>query len=270
LPGAEGSAERTAAEGPLSVGQQFGRYVIIRLLGLSGMGAVYQAWDEELEVAVAVKVIRPEVTADRRSPRISSAASRELLARQVTHKNVVRIHDLGELEGIKYITMSYVHGTDLATTLQREGRLVVPRVLKILRGVVSGLVAAHEAGVVHRDLKPANIMVEEKSDEPLIMDFGIARSAAAPAGQPGPVPADGSTDFSALTPSALANATMAGAVVGTLGYMAPEQAKAQEVDQRVDIYSLGLIAVTSCSPWRLDGSAPVDELRQRLRRHRRL
>ena len=268
LPSAEGSAERTAAEGPLSLGQQFGRYVIIRLLGLGGMGAVYQAWDEELEVAVAVKVIRPEVTADPEAAQdLERRFKRELLlARQVTHKNVVRIHDLGELEGIKYITMSYVHGTDLATTLQREGRLVVPRVLKILRGVVSGLVAAHEAGVVHRDLKPANIMVEEKSDEPLIMDFGIARSAAAPAGQPGPVPADGSAALSALTPSALADATMAGAVVGTLGYMAPEQAKAQEVDQRVDIYSLGLICYDLLlGPGRLDGSVrPVDELRQRL------
>jgi serine/threonine protein kinase len=219
---------------------------------------VYQAWDEDLEVAVAVKVIRPEVTSDPVAAQdLERRFKRELLlARQVTHKNVVRIHDLGELDGIKYITMSYVHGTDLATFLQREGRLPVPKVLKILRSVVSGLVAAHEAGVVHRDLKPANIMVEEKSGEPLIMDFGIARSSAAPGGAVGP--AGGRTgqvesagpagppagrpgteaQLAAHTPSALSNATVAGAIVGTVGYMAPEQARGREVDQRADLYSL--------------------------------
>jgi serine/threonine protein kinase/tetratricopeptide (TPR) repeat protein len=251
--------------GPLAVGQQFGRYVIIRLLGLGGMGAVYQAWDEDLEVAVAVKVIRPEVTSDPAAAQdLERRFKRELLlARQVTHRNVVRIHDLGELDGIKYITMSYVHGTDLATVLQREGRLSVPRLLKVLRGVVSGLVAAHEAGVVHRDLKPGNIMVEEKSGEPLIMDFGIARSAAAPAARPGGGQSD---DLLAHAPSALTNATMAGAVVGTVGYMAPEQARGQEVDQRADLYSLGLICYDLLlGPSRLAASVkPVEELRQRL------
>jgi len=95
--------------GPLRSGQQFGRYSIIRLLGIGGMGAVYQAWDEELEVAVALKVIRPEVMADAlQAQDIERRFKRELLlARQVTHRNVVRIYDLGELEGIKYITMSY-------------------------------------------------------------------------------------------------------------------------------------------------------------------
>jgi serine/threonine protein kinase/tetratricopeptide (TPR) repeat protein len=254
------------SEGPLRIGQQFGRYVIIRLLGLGGMGAVYQAWDEELEIPVAVKVIRPEVTADSTvAQEFERRFKRELLlARQVTHKNVVRIHDLGELDGIKYITMSYVNGTDLSTTLQREGRLPVARVLKILRGVVSGLTAAHDAGVVHRDLKPANIMVEAKSDEPLIMDFGIARSAATaatPAGSAGRA-----ADVMSQSPSALTNATMAGAIVGTVGYMAPEQARGEDVDQRADLYSLGLICYDLLlGPKRLDASIrPMDELRARL------
>ena len=160
--------------------------------------------------------------------------------------------------------MSYVRGTDLATTLQNEGRLPVPRVLKILRGVVSGLVAAHEAGVVHRDLKPANVMVEDKSDEPLIMDFGIARSAAAPDGELSAAGAPGGPR--AASTAAAAQATMAGAVVGTLGYMAPEQARAGDVDQRADIYSLGLIGYDLLlGPGRLDGTAgPLDELRRRI------
>ena len=148
--------------GPLMPGQNFGdRYHIVRLLGLGGMGAVYQAWDTELGVVVAVKVIRPEAGAD---PVAAQALERRfkqelLLARQVTHRNVVRIHDLGEMHGIKYITMPYIQGEDLSTLLKREGKLSVQRTLKIARSMISGLAAAHAAGVVHRDLKPANIMV---------------------------------------------------------------------------------------------------------------
>jgi len=148
--------------GPLAAGEAFGaRYHIIRLLGAGGMGAVYHAWDAELGVSVAIKVIRPEIMAD---PETADAVGRRLkrellLARQVTHKNVVRIHDLGEIGGIKYITMSFVDGIDLATKLKQDGKLPVPKVVRIARSVVSGLVAAHAAGVVHRDLKPANIML---------------------------------------------------------------------------------------------------------------
>jgi tetratricopeptide (TPR) repeat protein/TolB-like protein len=138
-----------------------------------------------------------------------------LLARQVTHKNVVRIHDLGEIDGIKYITMPYIQGTDLWSRLQREGRLPVAKVITIARQVAHGLAAAHEAGVVHRDLKPANIMIDEE-ERAIIMDFGIARSTSA-------------------------GATMLGTVVGTLEYMAPEQAMGQPVDHRADIYTFGLI-----------------------------
>jgi eukaryotic-like serine/threonine-protein kinase len=208
--------------GPLTIGQNFGaRYHIIRPLGVGGMGAVYQAWDQELEVAVAVKVIRPDVAADPyMAKELERRFKRELiLARQVTHKNVVRIHDIGEIDGIKYITMPYVQGSNLASVLSREGRFPVPRALAIARQVVAGLVAAHEAGVVHRDLKPANIMIDAE-DQALIMDFGIARSTSGGSG--------------------LAM-TMAGAVIGTVEYMAPEQANGQAVDQRGDVYAFGLI-----------------------------
>ena len=185
------------------------------------MGAVYQAWDQVLEVAVAIKVIRVDASADPgAAAELEKRFKRELLlARQVTHKNVVRIHDLGEIDGIKYITMPYIQGSDLATQLRTHGRLPVPRALAITTQVVSGLVAAHEAGVVHRDLKPANIMLDGE-DHACVMDFGIARSTS------------GATGFAM---------TMAGAVVGTVEYMAPEQAKGEEVDQRADVYALGLI-----------------------------
>jgi serine/threonine protein kinase/tetratricopeptide (TPR) repeat protein len=229
-------------DGPLEVGQAFGeRYQILKVLGVGGMGAVYQAFDQELGVAVALKVIRPEIAADpRAADEIERRFKRELLlARQVTHKNVVRIHDLGDIDGIKYITMPYVHGSDLATILAKDNNLPVPRALRIARGIVSGLVAAHGAGVVHRDLKPANIMVAD-DDEPTIMDFGIARSSGSSGVGPTPkrdiVPAELSR-----TSALLASQTMAGAIVGTVEYMAPEQAKGETVDQRADIYAVGLI-----------------------------
>src|SRR5205814_3512810 len=132
---------------------------VIKLLGAGGMGAVYQAWDAELGVAVALKVIR----SDRRGSRSADAEKRFktelLLARQVTHKHVVRIHDLGEIDSIKYITMPYVHGDDLGTLLRRDGKLPISRVMRLARQIADGLQAAHEAGVVHRDLKPPNIMI---------------------------------------------------------------------------------------------------------------
>ncbi|HEU4934898.1 MAG TPA: protein kinase [Vicinamibacterales bacterium] len=236
-----GAGASSSDPGPLEPGSAFGaRYHIIRLLGIGGMGAVYQAWDAELGVSVALKVIRPEVMADpKTAAEIERRFKRELLlARQVTHKNVVRIHDLGELDGIKFITMPYVAGADLATILKSGGRLPVARVMPIARAVVSGLVEAHKVGVVHRDLKPANIMIGAE-DEAMIMDFGIARSTSAPVA--GPVPGANTIVRNLSRAAADQNATVLGAVVGTVEYMAPEQARGVNVDQRADVYAFGLI-----------------------------
>jgi len=186
-----------------------------------------------------MKVIRPDTMRD---PIVAADIERRfkrelVLARQVTHKNVVRIYDLGEISGIKYITMSFVDGFDLATRLARDGALPVTEVMRIARQVVAGLVEAHKVGVVHRDLKPANIMID-RSGEALIMDFGIARSSGGPKNDP---------DVAKLLPAGVlqapmvSDATMVGSVVGTVAYMAPEQANGQEVDQRADIYAFGLI-----------------------------
>ena len=218
------------------------RYHIIRLLGVGGMGAVYQAWDEKLGVAVALKVILNA------GPGSSSSATetlerrfkRELLlARQVTHKNVVRIHDIGEVDGTLYITMPYVQGSNLASILATEGKLPVPRALTIARQVASGLAAAHDAGVIHRDLKPANIMIEADDQRALIMDFGIARSTTS-------------------------EATRTAAIVGTLEYMAPEQAEGRSVDQRCDVYALGLILYDMLGGPRPVGPSAVADLMARL------
>ena len=125
------SLDADGAVGPLRVGQAFGpRYHIIKTLGIGGMGAVYQAFDAELNVAVALKVIRTDSRKRSASPQAERRFKQELLlARQVTHKNVVRIHDLGEIGGIKYITMPYVEGYDLATVLRRGGKMPVARAL---------------------------------------------------------------------------------------------------------------------------------------------
>jgi tetratricopeptide (TPR) repeat protein len=209
----------TKHHGPLEPGAPFGaRYRILRVLGAGGMGVVYQAWDDELGVAVALKVIRPEVTED---PYVAREVERRfkrelLLARQVTHKNVVRIHDLGEVDGIKYITMPFIDGRDLASIL-REGPLTIARALRFAKQIATGLQAAHDAGVVHRDLKPENIMIDA-DDQAMIMDFGISRSA-----------------------SGTGAGTAVGAVVGTLEYMSPEQARGTVADHRADLYAFGLI-----------------------------
>ena len=154
---------------------------------------------------------------------------------------MVRIHDLGEVDGIKYISMPYLDGSSLASILAEKGKLTVAEVLPIAKDIVAGLIAAHEAGVVHRDLKPENIMLE--SDGPaVIMDFGISRSAAPepPRHAKGaPSPSRRTATFNAA--AFAGGLTVAGTVVGTLDYMAPEQARAEPVDQRADIYSFGMI-----------------------------
>ena len=189
------------------------------MLGAGGMGVVYQAWDEELGLAVALKTIRPEVMSDPFAAEdIERRFKRELLlARQVTHRHVVRIHDLGEVGGVKYLTMHFIEGQTLSALLSQSGKLPVPRALQITRQMADGLAAAHAAGVVHRDLKPDNVMIDADGDA-IIMDFGISRSL-----------------------TGTGTGTAMGAVVGTLEYMSPEQASGERADQRADIYTLGLI-----------------------------
>jgi serine/threonine protein kinase/tetratricopeptide (TPR) repeat protein len=249
----------------LTPGAPFGeRYRIERLLGAGGMGVVYKAWDEELGLSVALKVIRPEVMAD---PIIGAELERRfkrelVLARQVTHRHVVRIHDMGHVNDVKYLTMSYVQGQTLAALLKTEGKLAVPRALAIMREVADGLAAAHAVGVVHRDLKPENVMLDGDGHA-VIMDFGISRSTS-----PGAGTAHDSEDRprSALEAAILASSmTVAGAVMGTLEYMPPEQARGEPVDQRADIYAFGLIfRDVVLGNVRMAGTTAIDELRGRM------
>jgi serine/threonine protein kinase len=219
-----------------------------------------------------VKVVRPEVTMDPVAARdIERRFKQELLlARQVTHRNVVRIHDMGEIGGIKYITMPFIEGDDLATVLRKSGRLEMASLMAIARQVASGLKAAHDAGVVHRDLKPANIMLGSDS-EAVIMDFGIAHTASdqkaaaiASVRKTGTLSKSLESELTRVAATMQAG-TVAGAIVGTVAYMAPEQARGEEVDQRTDIYAFGLILYDLLlGRRRVEDGGAVADLRKRL------
>ena len=204
------------------------RYEILELLGQGGMGAVYKARDTELERLVALKLIRPELASN---PEILRRFKQELiLAREVTHRNVIRIFDLGQAKGIKFITMEFVEGRDLRAVLKDRGKLSPDEAVQIIAQVCRALEAAHAAGVVHRDLKPQNIMLDAK-DRVYVMDFGIAHSLETP------------------------GMTQTGALMGTPEYMSPEQARGMKVDARSDLFALGIIfyeLLTGISPYKAD------------------
>ena len=204
------------------------RYEILALLGEGGMGAVYKARDRELDRIVALKVIRPELAVH---PEVLARFKQELiLARKVTHRNVIRIFDLGDLNGVKFITMDFVEGQDLKGLVKAEGKLQIEATVQIVKQVCLALEAAHAEGVVHRDLKPQNIMVDPQG-RVYVMDFGIARS---------------------LEPGGM---TQTGMLVGTPEYMSPEQVRGEHVDSRSDVFALGLILyelLTGAMPYRAD------------------
>src|SRR6266576_1312653 len=178
------------------------------------MGAVYKARDRELDRLVALKVIRPDLASN---PAIIQRFKQELiLARQITQRNVVRIFDLGEASGIKFITMEYVEGSDLHSLLREHKALAPKDAVEIILQACRALEAAHGEGIIHRDLKPQNIM-QNKQGRIVVMDFGLARNVES------------------------AGMTQTGALVGTMDYMSPEQALGKDLDQRSDLFALGLI-----------------------------
>jgi len=190
------------------------RYRVVKLLGRGGMGAVYRVRDLELDRDVALKLIRPDIAED---PATLERFRREIqLSSRITHRNVLRVYDLGEVEGIRFLTMQFVDGDDLGSLIKRGGRLPIPRILSVFGEICKGLSAAHEQGVVHRDLKPQNIMLDAAGTA-YVTDFGLAKSLAG----------TGMTEM--------------GAILGTPFYMSPEQVKGQPAGPRSDIYSLGVI-----------------------------
>jgi serine/threonine protein kinase/tetratricopeptide (TPR) repeat protein len=206
-----------------------GRYKILKTLGEGGMGSVFKAHDTEVDRIVALKVIRPELAG---SEEILQRFRQELvLARQITHRNVVRIYDLAIADGVRFISMEYIEGQELGEMLKSRGKLPAKDAAEIILQVCYGLAAAHEAGVVHRDLKPQNIMID-KQGRAAVMDFGIASSVETVAllAQVSPAITEGS-----------ANLTRVGSLLGTPRYMSPEQARAEKLGVRSDLFTVGLI-----------------------------
>ena len=212
---ADGFVESLSGTAHLSEGTKIGeRYRVEALLGRGGMGAVYRCHDEELQRDVALKLIRPEIAS---SPDVVERFRREIeLSSRVTHKNVLRVYDLGESDGVRFLTMQLVQGEDLAHVLRKTSPLPASRLVALFRQICEGLAAAHDEGVVHRDLKPQNILVDP-ADHVWVTDFGLAKSVGGTA------------------------VTELGAVMGTPAYMSPEQVRGKTVDHRSDIYSLGVL-----------------------------
>ncbi len=190
------------------------RYRIIEEIGWGGMGRVFKAEDTELDITVALKIIRPGLSSN---PRFIEQFKKEmLLARSISHENVIRIFDLGETHRTKYISMEYIKGENLKEFLQASGTLAVETVVHIARQIGEALKLAHAKGIIHQDLKPANIMVD-RSGRVYIMDFGLARAVYG------------------------IDAEEPGGVAGTPQYMSPEQAKGEKISAASDIYSYGAI-----------------------------
>jgi HAMP domain-containing protein/predicted Ser/Thr protein kinase len=224
------SADGLPVSGP-AVGYLFAaRYEIRGLVGRGGMGAVYRAWDRELDEEVALKVL----DADGGDPAAEQQLRREIkLARTITHPNVVRAYDFGEADGVRFFTMEYVAGATLRELLDESGKLALTPALQIAKQMCRGLGAVHRAGIVHGDLKPANVVVMTGGVAKLT-DFGVAR-ARRQAGTP---------------------------LSGTPPYMSPEQVRGAEMDERSDLYSVGVVMFEMFTGRRpFDASDPFELMR---------
>mgnify|MGYP003578130979 CR=1 FL=1 len=212
------TAVRPAAGGPLRPGAVFaGRYEVKEILGAGGMGVVYRSFDRELREPVAIKTLRPEVMAG--GGALERFKQEIRLARKIAHRNVVRTYDLGEQNGMYYLTMEYVEGTSLKQLIVSRGKLPVEVTLTVGKQLCRALEVAHAEGVIHRDIKPQNIVVDA-SGFLKVMDFGIARLAKRQQGK---------------------GLTEAGTSIGTPDYMSPEQLSGMELDSRSDLYAAGVV-----------------------------
>jgi serine/threonine protein kinase/tetratricopeptide (TPR) repeat protein len=218
MPGMDSSETVQIISAPvLAPGTDFGtRYRIEALLGQGGMGRVYKAYDKDIDRIVAIKVVREGFVGD--ADALKRFKQELNLASKISHKHILRIHDMGSVGDTRYISMAYVEGPDLHHILKENPTLPLDRALKFARQLAEALAAAHAEGVVHRDLKPQNILVD-KDDLVYVSDFGLAKSFE-----------EGAVGM-----------TKTGAFLGTPRYMSPEQVEGKPVDQRSDLYAYGLI-----------------------------
>jgi serine/threonine protein kinase/tetratricopeptide (TPR) repeat protein len=201
----------------IAPGSDFGpRYRIEALLGQGGMGRVYKAYDKDLDRTVAIKVVRDGAIGE--SDALKRFKQELVLASKISHKNILRIHDMGDVGGLRFISMAFVEGKDLQHIIRDNPKMPLERILNFSRQIAEALAAAHAEGVVHRDLKPQNLLVD-KNDQIFVCDFGLAKSF-----QEGAI-----------------GMTRTGAFLGTPRYMSPEQVEGKPADGRADLYAFGLI-----------------------------
>jgi tetratricopeptide (TPR) repeat protein/TolB-like protein/predicted Ser/Thr protein kinase len=207
----------------IALGSDFGtRYRIESLLGQGGMGRVYKAYDKELDRTVAIKVVREGAIGQ--VDALKRFKQELVLASKISHKNILRIHDMGEVAGVRFISMAYIQGKDLQHIIKENPKMPLERVLKFSQQIGEALAAAHAEGVVHRDLKPQNLLIGN-DDQVFVCDFGLAKS---------------------FEESAI-GMTRTGAFLGTPRYMSPEQVEGKPADQRADLYAFGLILYEMCT-----------------------
>ena len=230
----------------LIAGSRLGRYEVRTHIGAGGMGEVYLAWDRELERQVALKVLPPDIVGD--TTRLERFIREAKAASALNHPNIVTVYDVGQSEAARFIVTEYVDGETIRALIA-GGALDVPQALDITMQVTSALAEAHRAGIVHRDIKPENVMLRPSGIVKLL-DFGLAKVTYS-----GAVPdADGPTLTQSPSPTA------AGVIVGTYGYMAPEQLRGSHVDTRADLFSLGVMLYELVSGRRPFGGATGSDL----------
>jgi tetratricopeptide (TPR) repeat protein/predicted Ser/Thr protein kinase len=239
MTGPEAAPARTVQIKDVTLGSLFaGRYEVQALIGEGGMGKVYTARDRELDKVIALKTIRSDGGGD--PDAVARFKQELLLARKVSHRNVVRIFDLGESEGVKFFTMEFIEGQSLKALIRKRGRVPAGETVAICREVLAALQEAHAQGIIHRDLKPQNIMVD-KAGMAHLMDFGIARSVDA------------------------TGMTATGTTLGTPDYMSPEQVRGEKAGEPSDIFSFGVILyemLTGDVPYHAD--SPISKIVMRL------
>jgi len=235
-----GASQPTAPAAEIPPGSVLaGRYEVLSVLGRGGMGVVYKAKDRELDRLVALKTIRTG-GGEEGDDALRRFKQELLLSRKVSHRNVVRIHDIAEAEGIRFFTMEWIDGKSLKSLVKEKGRLSPDEAVELSRGILGALEEAHRQGVIHRDLKPQNVMLDAKGT-PFVMDFGIARSQ----------------DETGVTAT--------GAVVGTPDYMSPEQVRGDKVGPASDLYAYGVMLFEMLSgELPFTGESAVSRLMARL------